>query len=208
MRGADRPAEGLERDHMQVERTALADVLILTPRRFGDDRGFFCETWNREVLAQAGITNDFVQDNQSLSAQKGTVRGLHFQTPPKAQAKLVRCGRGALRDVAVDLRAGSPQFGQWVAVDLTEENGRQLLVPAGFAHGFVTLTDNTEILYKCDNPYAPDCDRALQFDDPALGIDWGITREDAILSEKDAAAPALADLDLPRHGAFAWEALT
>jgi len=190
---------------MQIEQTTLADVLILTPRRFGDDRGFFSETWNSEVLAQAGIGHSFVQDNQSLSAQKGTVRGLHFQTPPMAQTKLVRCGRGALLDVAVDLRAGSPQFGAWVAVELSAENGRQLLVPAGFAHGFVTLTDDTEILYKCDVPYAPDCDRALMFDDPAIGIDWGIMREDAVLSDKDAAAPALVDMDLPTTGAFAWQ---
>jgi dTDP-4-dehydrorhamnose 3,5-epimerase len=190
---------------MQIEQTNLADVLILTPPRFGDERGFFCETWNRNTLSEAGIECDFVQDNQSLSAHKGTVRGLHFQAPPAAQTKLVRCGHGALLDVAVDLRAGSPQFGQWAAVELSADNGHQLLVPAGFAHGFVTLIDHTEILYKCDAPYEPDCDCALMFDDQAIGIDWGITRANAILSVKDAKAPALRDLDLPTTGAFKWE---
>ena len=185
---------------MQIQETALPGVLILTPQRFGDHRGFFSESWNRQRMAEHGIDIDFVQDNHSLSAALGTVRGLHFQAPPHAQDKLVRCGRGAMLDVAVDIRRGSPTYGRWVGVELTAENGRQLLVPAGFAHGFATRAPDTEIIYKCSDYYAPDCDRALRFDDPAIGIDWGLTA-DPILSEKDAAAPMLADLDSP----FVWE---
>lgn len=186
---------------MQIDTTTLAGVRILTPTRFGDARGFFSESWNKARLAEQGIEINFVQDNHSLSAAKGTVRGLHFQTPPHAQAKLVRCGRGALLDVAVDIRVGSASYGQWVGVELSAQNGRQLLVPEGFAHGFVTLTDDTEIIYKCSDYYAPDCDRALRFDDPEIGIDWGVTRTTAVLSDKDAAAPALADLNSP----FVWQ---
>jgi len=185
---------------MQIEQTALPGVLILTPQRFGDHRGFFSESWSRQRMADHGLDFDFVQDNHSLSAAVGTVRGLHFQTPPHAQDKLVRCGRGALLDVAVDIRRGSPTYGQWVGVELSAENGRQLLVPAGFAHGFATRAPDTEIVYKCSDYYAPDCDRALRYDDPAIGIDWGLTGN-AILSDKDAAAPLLADLDSP----FIWE---
>lgn len=185
---------------MQIEHTALPGVLILTPQRFGDHRGFFSESWNRQRMADHGLAIDFVQDNHSLSATKGTVRGLHFQTPPHAQTKLVRCGRGALFDVAVDIRRGSPTYGQWIGVDLTAENGRQLLIPAGFAHGFVTRAPDTEIVYKCDDYYAPDCDRAIRFDDPEIGIDWGLTAA-PVLSAKDEAAPWLADLDTP----FTWE---
>ena len=151
---------------MQIETTPLQGVLVLTPARFGDARGFFSESWNRRRMTEAGIDIDFVQDNHSLSQKAGTVRGLHFQTQPHAQAKLVRCGRGALLDVAVDIRTGSPSFGQWVATELTAENGRQLLVPEGFAHGFVTLMDDTEIVYKCSDYYSPDCDRAIAHDDP------------------------------------------
>lgn len=180
--------------------TNLPGVLILTPVRHGDARGFFSESWNRKRMEEAGIALDFVQDNHSLSEQAGTVRGLHFQAPPHAQAKLVRCGRGRLFDVAVDIRRGSPTYGQWAGVELSFENGRQLLVPEGFAHGFVTREPGTEIIYKCSDYYAPDCDRALAFDDPEIGIDWGVTRDTAILSDKDAAAPRLADLDSP----FAW----
>ncbi|PZX13489.1 dTDP-4-dehydrorhamnose 3,5-epimerase [Palleronia aestuarii] len=182
---------------MQVDRTALDGVLILTPRRFGDARGFFAETWNRERMAEAGIDLDFVQDNHSLSAQAGTVRGLHYQRPPHAQAKLVRCGRGALLDVAVDIRAGSPTYGQWVGVELTAENGRQLLIPAGFLHGFATRADDTEIIYKCSDFYAPDCDGAVAWDDPEIGIDWGLSPDAAILSDKDAAAPLLSQIGTP-----------
>lgn len=179
---------------MQIEHSALPGVMILTPARFGDARGFFSESWSRKRLAEAGIDLDFVQDNHSVSARAGTLRGLHFQSPPHAQAKLVRCGRGALWDVAVDIRAGSPSYGQWVGVDLTAENGRQLLIPAGFLHGFVTRTDDTEIVYKCSDYYAPDCDGAVAWD--SVGIDWGLT-EAPILSAKDAAAPALAAFRTP-----------
>ncbi len=186
---------------MQVEKTKLPGVLILTPARFGDARGFFSESYSRARMAEHGITTEFVQDNHSVSARAGTVRGLHFQSPPHAQAKLVRCGRGALYDVAVDIRAGSPTYGQWVGVELSAENGRQLLIPDGFLHGFATLIDDTEIVYKCSDYYAPDCDGAVRFDDPAIGIDWGLSG-DPILSDKDAAAPLLADLDNP----FTWDA--
>lgn len=189
---------------MQIEKTALPGVLILTPARHGDARGFFSESWNRATLARHGIEIDFVQDNYSLSSRAGTLRGLHFQTPPEAQAKLVRCGRGVLFDVAVDIRSGSPTYGTWVGVELSFENGRQLLIPEGFAHGFVTRAPETEILYKCSAHYAPECDRALAFDDPDLGIDWGIARDAALLSPKDAAAPRLKEADNPFH----WEADT
>ena len=182
---------------MQIERTALDGVLILTPARHGDARGFFSESWNRATLAAHGIEIDFVQDNHSLSARAGTIRGLHFQTPPHPQAKLVRCGRGALFDVAVDIRKGSPTFGQWVGAELSFENGRQLLVPVGFAHGFVTRVPETEIIYKCSAPYAPECDRAIAFDDPDIGVDWGVTRSGAHLSEKDATAPRLRECGTP-----------
>jgi len=182
---------------MQIEKTALDGVLILTPARHGDARGFFAESWNRSTLAQNGIDVDFVQDNHSISEVQGTVRGLHFQTPPHAQAKLVRCGRGAFFDVAVDIRRGSPTYGRWVGVDVSSDNGRQLLIPQGFAHGFVTREAGTEIVYKCSDYYAPNCDRALAFDDPDLAIDWGTARSDAHLSAKDAAAPGFAGFESP-----------
>lgn len=181
---------------MQVTQTALPGVFLLKPARFGDARGFFSESWNRKRLAEHRITLDFVQDNHSLSAAVGTVRGLHFQAPPHAQDKLVRCGRGALFDVAVDIRKGSPTYGQWVGYDLTAENGLQLLIPKGFLHGFATRAPDTEIIYKCTDYYAPECDRAVRFDDPGIGIDWGIAGE-AILSEKDAMAPHWAAFDSP-----------
>lgn len=187
---------------MQIEQTSLPGVVILTPARFGDARGFFSESWSRKRLAEAGIDLDFVQDNHSVSARAGTVRGLHFQSPPHAQAKLVRCGRGVLWDVAVDIRRGSPSFGQWVGVELSAENGRQLLIPAGFLHGFVTREDDTEIVYKCTDYYAPECDGALRWDDPQIGIDWGLEPGHAILSDKDARAPLLAAFETP----FTWEA--
>ena len=179
---------------MQIEQTSLPGVVILTPARFGDARGFFSETWSRRRLAEAGIDIDFVQDNHSVSARAGTLRGLHFQSPPHAQTKLVRCGRGALYDVAVDIRRGSATYGQWVGVELSAENGRQLLIPAGFLHGFVTRADDTEIVYKCSDYYAPDCDGAVAWN--SVGIDWGLTG-DPVLSAKDAAAPALADFVTP-----------
>lgn len=181
---------------MNVTETKLPGVRLLEPRRFGDERGFFSESWNRKTFLDHGIDMDFVQDNHSLSATVGTVRGLHFQSPPHAQAKLVRCGRGRLFDVAVDIRKGSPTFGQWVGYELSFENGLQLLIPAGFLHGFITREPDTEIIYKCSDYYAPDCDGAVRFDDPGLGIDWGLSG-DPVLSEKDANAPLMADFDSP-----------
>lgn len=183
---------------MEIEETALAGVLVLTPPRFGDARGFFSETWNARTMKAAGIDLDFVQDNQSISGAVGTVRGLHYQSPPHAQAKLVRCGRGALFDVAVDARRGSPSYGMWVGVELSAENGKQLLIPAGCLHGFVTRRPETEILYKCSDFYAPECDGAVYWD--SCGIDWGISAA-PVLSEKDAAAPTWAEFDSP----FEWE---
>nr|WP_085805047.1 dTDP-4-dehydrorhamnose 3,5-epimerase [Roseovarius albus] len=181
---------------MKITQTALPDVLLLEPARFGDERGFFSESWSRKTLANHGIEVDFVQDNHSLSATLGTVRGLHFQSPPHAQAKLVRCGRGRLLDVAVDVRKGSPTFGQWLGVELSFENGRQLLIPTGFLHGFVTREPDTEIIYKCSDYYAPECDGAVRFDDPDIDIDWGLTA-DPVLSQKDIDAPRLKDFDSP-----------
>lgn len=189
---------------LDIQPTALPGVLILTPRRFGDARGFFCETWNRNRMAEHGLEFDFVQDNHSLSAVSGTVRGLHFQAPPHAQDKLVRCGRGRLLDVVVDIRCGSPTYGKWIAVDLSAENGKQLLVPKGFLHGFATREPDTEIVYKCTDYYAPDCDGSVRFDDPDIGIDWGFDTTQAALSEKDAKAPLLRDLNSP----FVWEGST
>ncbi len=186
---------------VRIETTPLAGLLILTPARHGDDRGFFCETWNRAALAGQGIDVDFVQDNQSLSPTPGTLRGLHFQTAPQAQVKLVRCGRGALWDLAVDLRTGSPTFGRWFGTTLSAANGRQMLVPVGFAHGFVTRALDTEILYKCSAPYAPACEGALRWDDPAIGIDWGLAGP-PVIAARDAAAPLLAELDNPFPGPF------
>lgn len=179
---------------LKVEKTNLLDVLILTPARFGDHRGFFSESYSRQRMAEHGITTEFVQDNHSLSSEVGTVRGLHFQSPPHAQAKLVRCGKGALFDVAVDIRKGSPTYGQWTGVELTFENGKQLLVPEGFLHGFITLQPDTEIIYKCSDYYAPECDGAVRWD--SCGIDWNFAGT-PILSDKDAIAPALADFDSP-----------
>jgi len=185
---------------MQIDQTPLPGLLVLTPKRFGDDRGFFSETWNHQVLSNHGIEMDFVQDNQSLSAAVNTVRGLHYQAPPHAQDKLVRCGRGALFDVAVDIRTGSPTYGRWFGIELSAENGKQLLVPKGFLHGFATRTPETEILYKCTDYYAPDCDGAVRFDDPAIAIDWGLSGP-PVLSGKDEAAPMLGEID----AVFNWD---
>lgn len=178
---------------MQIENTALDGVVILTPQRFGDARGWFQETFNADRMAAAGLDLRFVQDNHSFSAAKGTLRGLHYQKPPRAQDKLVRCSRGAILDVAVDARVGSPGYGKWVAVELTPENGRQLLVPKGFLHGFVTTAPDTEVQYKCTDLYAPDCDGGVRWD--SLGIDWGVT--DPVLSAKDQVAPAFGDWQSP-----------
>ncbi|MBL8562980.1 MAG: dTDP-4-dehydrorhamnose 3,5-epimerase [Gemmobacter sp.] len=180
---------------MQLDPTALPGVQILTPPRFGDARGWFSETWNAARMAEAGLDLAFVQDNHSFSAEKGTLRGLHFQRPPRAQDKLVRCTRGAIWDVAVDIRKGSPAYGHWVGVELSAENGRQLLVPKGFLHGFLTLTADCEVQYKCTDTYAPDCDGAVAWD--SVGIDWGLNGAQPVLSAKDAAAPPLSAFDSP-----------
>ena len=185
---------------MNIEPTALTDVLILTPARFGDARGWFSETFNRTRMQAAGLSMDWVQDNHSMSAKAGTLRGLHYQRPPHAQDKLVRCTRGAVFDVAVDIRKGSPGYGTWVGVELTPENGRQLLVPKGFLHGFVTRAADTEVQYKCSDVYAPDCDGGIAWDDPDIGVDWGVSAP--VLSAKDKAAPAFRGFDSP----FAWSA--
>ena len=180
---------------MWIEPTPLAGVVMLTPRRHGDDRGFFAELWSRRTLEAAGLhLPDFVQDNHSLSARAGTVRGLHFQAPPHAQGKLVRCGHGRLLDVAVDIRRGSPTYGQHVAVELSFANGRQLWIPPGFLHGFLTLEDDTEIVYRCTAPYAPQSEGAVRWD--SAGIDWGHV-SDPLVSAKDAAAGPWADFVSP-----------
>jgi dTDP-4-dehydrorhamnose 3,5-epimerase len=179
---------------LSVEETAIPAVKIVTPKKFGDHRGFFSETWSRKAFAEAGLDLDFVQDNQSLSAPVGTLRGLHFQSPPFAQDKLVRVTRGQILDVAVDIRASSPTFGKHVAVELSAENWKQLLVPVGFAHGFVTLEPDTEVLYKVTAPYAPENDHGLAFDDPALGIDWRLPLSGLTLSDKDRKHPRLAEM--------------
>ena len=182
---------------MRVDSLSIPDVKVLTPTRHRDRRGFFCETYNRKTLAAAGIDIEFVQDNHSLSAEKGTVRGMHFQTPPFAQDKLVSVVRGAVFDVAVDLRLRSPTRGRHVSVVLSAGAGNQVLVPAGFAHGFMTLEPDTEVLYKVSDYYAPDHDRGLRWDDPALGIRWPLPEEEAVLSDKDRGLPALADIATP-----------
>lgn len=180
--------------------TRIKDVLIAEPAVFKDARGFFMESWSRRAFEEAGLHYDFVQDNHSASARKGTLRGIHFQRGAKAQAKLVRCIRGAVLDVAVDLRPRSATFGQWVAVELTEENRRQLLIPRGFGHGFVTLTDRVEFLYKADNPYCPEAEGGIRWNDPDLAIDWGVT--DPFLSDKDRRAPWLREAVTEYDGLF------
>ncbi len=179
---------------MQVEDAAIPAVKIITPKRFTDARGFFCEVYSRAAFEKAGLDFEFVQDNHSFSGPVGTLRGLHFQTAPFAQAKLVRVARGRVRDVAVDLRRGSPTYGAHVAVELSGPNGRQLLVPVGFAHGFCTLEPDCEVLYKVTNVYSAANDCGLAFDDPALGIDWGVDPIKAVLSDKDRKHPRLAEL--------------
>jgi dTDP-4-dehydrorhamnose 3,5-epimerase len=180
---------------IEVRETALAGVLEIRTQRFSDERGFFSETWNEEAWREAGIALKFVQDNHSLSRSPGVLRGLHFQRPPQAQDKLVRVTRGSVYDVAVDIRRTSPTFGQWVGVTLSSEAWNQLLIPRGFAHGFVTLEPDTEVQYKVTAPYSPEHDRCVRFDDPAIGVDWPMQPDQLTLSDKDRAAPALADVD-------------
>ncbi|MBQ7887693.1 MAG: dTDP-4-dehydrorhamnose 3,5-epimerase [Clostridia bacterium] len=173
--------------------TKLSGVWIIEPQVHGDHRGYFMETYSTKAFAEIGIDAVFVQDNQSFTAQKGTLRGIHFQNSPMAQAKLVRVTRGAVLDVAVDLRKGSPTYRQWVSVELSSENKRMLYIPRGFGHGFVTLTNDVEFCYKVDNLYSRECDRGIRFNDPAIGVDWGV--EEPVLSAKDATSPVLADSD-------------
>ncbi len=170
---------------MELIPTDIPDIKVIVPRRFGDNRGFFAETYNRKLLEGLGIHDQWVQDNHSLSVEMPVVRGLHYQLPPMAQAKLVRVARGAILDVVVDIRRNSPTFGKHVAVELTDDNFRQIYVPAGFAHGFVTLAANTEVLYKVSNYYSPQHERGVLWNDPALGIDWRIDASRATLSAKD-----------------------
>lgn len=177
---------------LEIRPLALDGVLELTPRRFADDRGFFVEAYNAARLADHGIDLAFVQDNHSSSACAGTLRGLHFQLPPRAQAKLLRVVRGRIFDVAVDLRRNSPTFAKWVGIELSAARGNQLLVPAGFAHGFVTLEPDTEVLYKVSDFYSPDHDCAIRFDDPQIGIEWPIGIDRLRMSARDRNAPALA----------------
>jgi len=172
---------------------ALPEVLLITPRRHGDARGWFSETWSRKAMLEAGVDADFVQDNQAFSARRGTLRGLHFQMAPHAQAKLVRVLRGAIYDVAVDIRQGSPTFGRWVGAELTAERGEQIWVPRGFAHGYCTLTDDTELVYKVDALYAPRAEGGLIWNDPVLGIDWPLA-VDVVTSDKDKTLPRVKDL--------------
>jgi len=177
---------------------ASSPVQVIYPHRHDDARGWFTESYNQETFARLGITCTFVQDNHSLSAPAFTLRGLHFQTPTRAQDKLVRCIRGRIFDVAVDVRKGSPTYGQWVGVELSAENGHQLFIPIGFAHGFLTLEENCEVVYKCSDTYAPEQDGGIRWDDPEIGISWplpaGIAPE---LSAKDKVQPLLADFDSP-----------
>ena len=174
--------------------TKLDGVYIVVPDVFGDHRGYFMETYNKAAFKKLGIINDFVQDNQSYTAKKGTLRGIHFQNAPMAQAKVVRVTRGAVMDVAIDLRKGSPTYKQWVAVELSAENRRMLVIPRGFGHGFRTLTDDVEFCYKVDNLYSKECDRGIRFDDPSIGVDWGEVY-DELLSAKDMNAPLLENSD-------------
>jgi dTDP-4-dehydrorhamnose 3,5-epimerase len=184
---------------MLITALAIPEVKRIVPERFEDHRGFFVETYNRRRLAEAGLDLGFVQDNHSRSREKGVLRGLHYQVAPHAQAKLVRVVRGRILDVAVDIRAGSPTFGQHVAEELSAANGVQLLIPVGFAHGFVTLEPDTEVVYKVTDYYAPECDRGIAFDDPALDIDWRLGGGQAVVSEKDRQHPRLGDAPADFH---------
>lgn len=181
---------------MIVRPLELDGLLEISPRKFGDDRGFFSETYNEKSFAEAGVELTFVQDNHSYSSAKGVVRGLHYQLPPFAQDKLVRVTRGAILDVAVDIRKSSPTFGKWVALEVSAEKWNQILVPKGFAHGFITLVENTEVIYKVTDYYSPEHDRSIRFDDPAIGIEWPLPSSGVQLSDKDQKAPLFADAEV------------
>ena len=182
---------------MQIETTDIDGPLVITPKKHGDARGFFSETFKAAALKEAGVDHDWVQDNHSFSTTRGVVRGLHFQTAPFEQAKLLRVTRGAIFDVAVDIRTGSPTYGKHVSVELSSDNWKQFYVPAGFAHGFCTLTDEVEVMYKVTAPYAPDHEGGLVWNDPALGISWPIDAQSATLSPRDLEWPTLDALDSP-----------
>lgn len=185
---------------MEITSLGLAGIRLLTPRHIGDERGYFAETFRADIFEQHVGEFVFVQDNESLSGQRGTLRGLHFQIQPHAQGKLVRCTAGALFDVAVDIRRGSPTYGQWVAETLTPDNGKQLWIPPGFAHGFCSIEPNTVICYKVTDYYNPACDKGLRWDDPAIAVDWPEVADPDTLSPKDRQQPRLADL--PNY--FTW----
>lgn len=181
---------------LEIKELSLAGVHEITPDRFGDHRGFFSETYSAARLAEHGFDLDFVQDNHSLSRAAGVLRGLHYQLPPFAQDKLVRVVRGAILDVAVDIRKHSPTFGSWLALEVSAEKWNQILVPKGYAHGFVTLVPDTEVIYKVTAHYAPEHERSIRFDDPAIGVDWRVPVAGITLSDKDSRAPLLADAEV------------
>jgi dTDP-4-dehydrorhamnose 3,5-epimerase len=186
---------------MKIRRLGIPDLMEIVPMRHSDDRGFFSEVWNSAALAAEGIDVGFVQANHSYSAEAGVLRGLHYQEPPFAQAKLVRVTRGAIFDVAVDLRHGSPTFGEWVGLTISAADWNQIYLPQGFAHGFVTLEPDCEVLYQVSAPYSRDHDRSIRFDDPAIGVEWPLGGRAPILSDKDRTAPLLADV----RAAFRYE---
>lgn len=179
---------------LEFRQLDIEGVFEITPKKIGDNRGFFSEVYNQIALAEVGIDLDFIQDNHSFSEQKGVLRGLHFQSPPVAQDKLVRVVRGRVFDVAVDIRTGSPSYAQWVGVELSAEKWNQLLVPAGFAHGFLTLEPNCEVLYKVTAPYSKEQEGSIRFDDQQIGVDWPMSSEDVIISEKDRNAALLHEI--------------
>jgi dTDP-4-dehydrorhamnose 3,5-epimerase len=181
---------------LDVRPLGLGGVMELRPRKFGDERGFFSEIWNGAAMAEAGFDLAFVQDNHSYSAARGVLRGLHFQLPPAAQDKLVRVSRGAIYDVVVDIREGSPTFGRWAGLIVSAELWNQVLIPRGFAHGFVTIEEHTEVQYKVTSPYRPDLERSIRFDDPQIGIDWPLAASEVQLSAKDRNAPLLRDVEI------------
>ncbi|MFL6818116.1 MAG: dTDP-4-dehydrorhamnose 3,5-epimerase [Bradyrhizobium sp.] len=187
---------------MEIRALLLAEIKLIVPQIHRDARGFFSETYNRQALCAAGMSIEFVQDNHILTREAGTIRGLHFQTPPRAQGKLVRVTRGSIFDVAVDIRVGSPTFGQHVSVTLSNENWRQIWIPTGFAHGYCTLEPDTEVIYKVTDYYAPDFDRGIKWDDEAVGIKWPVHPDNVKLSQKDRTLPSLKDM-VP---AFVFEA--
>ncbi|MDE8675361.1 dTDP-4-dehydrorhamnose 3,5-epimerase [Priestia aryabhattai] len=184
---------------MNIIKTKFEDAVLIEPKVFGDHRGFFTESYNKEMFQQNGIDMDFIQDNHSLSQQPGTLRGMHYQLNDRAQTKLVRVTRGAIYDVIVDIRKGSPTYGEWQGFILSADNKRQLLVPKGFAHGFCTIVENTEVQYKVDELYSPEHDRGIAWNDPVLNIDWPFNNP--VLSDKDTKHPTLAEAD----NNFTWE---